>query len=364
MIISICIADRRRWCRSALVLGLALAFGNGLGARAASPAMDFQEVFQLLKSNLAGATEAGLSDAAAKGLIAELGPRVSLIESTAGDSATGAAVSAGVFEKHYGYVRVQKIGSGSAAELSAQYDGLCSTNVLKGLVLDLRYAGGADYSAAVAIADRFVATELPLVEWGEGWRKSTVKTNSISLPVAILVNRKTSGAAEALAGMLRYRDVGLLIGTNTAGQASVAKIFTLKTGQRLRVAVAPLKVADGRELPFTGIPADLGVTVASEDELAYYEDAYKVLAKAARAPSILTNDVHATATNRAPRRRMNEAELVRMSRDGQTIERDSPTVSPTLPVPEPAVPQVTDPALARALDLLKGLAVVQQFRSI
>ena len=31
-------------------------------------------------------------------------------------------------------------------------------------------------------------------------------------------------------------------------------------------------------------------------------------------------------------------------------------------VPEPEIPVVSDPALARALDLLKGLAVVRQTR--
>ena len=34
--------------------------------------------------------------------------------------------------------------------------------------------------------------------------------------------------------------LGLLIGTNTAGQASMAREFLLKTGQRLRLAIAPV----------------------------------------------------------------------------------------------------------------------------
>jgi C-terminal processing protease CtpA/Prc len=100
-----------------------------------------------------------------------------------------------------------------------------------------------------ALADRFFAGEEPMVDWGEGWKKSSIKTNALAIPITILVNRKTSGAAEVLAGILRYRQLGLLIGTNTAGQASMAREFALKTGQRLRVAVAPVKVTDGHELP-------------------------------------------------------------------------------------------------------------------
>ena len=218
----------------------------------------------------------------------------------------------------------------------------------------------------LALADLFLAAEHPLVDWGEGWKKSSAKTNAISLPVAVLVNRMTTGAAEALAGMLRHRDVGLLLGTNTAGQASMAKEFTLKTGQRLRIAVAPLRVADDKELPFSGIKPDIEVAVDPLDELAWFENAYKVLAKPSVTAAGSTNDNVAALTNRAPRRRLNEADLVRMTREGQSQVRDGSPLSGNIQVKaEDQIPQVVnDPALARAIDLLKGLAVVQQFRSI
>jgi hypothetical protein len=66
-----------------------------------------------------------------------------------------------------------------------------------------------------------------------------------------------------------------------------------------------------------------------------------------------------TGTNRLVRRlRLNEAELLRERREGLsegdlTGGRDR----------EVDKPMVYDPALARALDLLKGLAVVRQSRS-
>ncbi len=343
-----------------------LLVGEIAGAATPSSSVDFQEVYQLLKANLAGATDASLSEAAVKGLLSELGTRASLVDDQAADGgnhATQTPVTSEVFEKNYGYFRVQRLTTGTADAMRSQFNQLRATNSVKGLVLDLRYAGGQDYGAAAALADLFMANETVLVDWGEGVRKSSTKTNAISVPVALLVNRKTSGAAEALAGMLRHREVGLLIGTNTAGQASMSKVFTLKTGQRLRVAVAPLKVADGRELPESGMKPDISVVVSPEDELAYYEDAYKVLAKGFKVTTAPTNDLHASTTNRSPRRRMNEAELVRMSREGQTIDRETVAANPTPPLPEPIVPVVTDPALARALDLLKGLAVVQQFRA-
>src|SRR5947207_3082897 len=83
-----------------------------------------------------------------------------------------------------------------------------------------------------AIADLFFSTEKPLLDYGDGLIKSKVKTNAFSLPLTVLVNRQTTGAAEAFAGILRQAQVGLLLGTNTAGKATIGKEFTLQTGQR------------------------------------------------------------------------------------------------------------------------------------
>ena len=347
---------------AALWLGVGILVSRGTAAEA----MDFSEVYQLLKANLAGVSDRELNAAAVKGLLEQLGSKATLVEEgalPASANASRSSVSAEMFDRHFAYLRINALASGVGAEVQSSYDRLRSTNSLKGLVIDLRYAGGQDYAAAVSLADRFFAAETALVDWGEGWKRSSAKTNAISLPMAVLVNRKTSGAAEALAGILRLRDVGLLIGTNTAGQASMAKIFPLKTGQRLRVAVAPLKVADGVELPLSGMKADIEVEVSPEDERAYYNDAFKVIAKPAKLLNLATNESIAAGTNRTPRRRLNEAELVRMNRDGQSLEREPVSANPTPPVPELSLPMVNDPTLARALDLLKGLAVVRQFRS-
>ena len=323
--------------------------------------MQFEEVFNLLRAHLAGMKDTELSRVAAEGLIEKLGPRVTLVGGAAAAGNTNTEpVLARVFDGAFGYVRVGRIVAGVEKEFNAAVDGLRSTNRLKGLVLDLRYSTGLDYSAAVGIADKFFGSEQPLVDWGEGVKKSTDKPKAISGPVAVLVNAGTRGAAEALAAILRHTDVALLIGTNTAGQAAMAKEFTLKTGQRLRIAVAPLKVGDGKELALGGLKPDITIEVNPENERQWFDDAFKVLPKPGATASVATNEATtiASSTNRAPRRRLNEAELVRMNREGKDVETNNATARP----PEPALPMVNDPALARALDLLKGLSVVQQFR--
>jgi len=58
------------------------------------------------------------------------------------------------------------------------------------------------------------------------------------------------------------------------------------------------------------------------------------------------------------RPRFNEAELVRERRDGPVTDGDLAGATPA----EQDKPVVHDPVLGRALDFLKGLAVVRQTR--
>ena len=57
--------------------------------------------------------------------------------------------------------------------------------------------------------------------------------------------------------------------------------------------------------------------------------------------------------------RPNEADLIRARRDGQSLDGELPLSRGA----EPEKPLLRDPALARAVDLLKGLAVVRATRN-
>jgi hypothetical protein len=77
-------------------------------------------------------------------------------------------------------------------------------------------------------------------------------------------------------------------------------------------------------------------------------------AATAPAPSLVAG------TNRPARRpRPTEADLVRARREGLPLDAKVVTSREV----EPPRPVLQDPALARAVDLLKGLAVVRQGRS-
>jgi len=326
---------------------------------------NLDEVYQLLRSNLDGVSQANLDRAAVKGLLEQLPGQVMLEESNSAaiPPASDTLGKIALYDDSYAYVRIARVEGNLAEKLRASYDGLARTNKskVKGVVLDLRFAAGNDYGAAAAAADCFLNSDQPLLEWGTGSARATKKTNAIAAPVAILVNSQTAGAAEALAAALREADIGLILGGTTAGQAKNFKEFLLRNGEKLRIATAPIKLGDGTTLAH-GLKPDIEVEASVADERAYMEDPYKTLHPPVPAKNDSSTTSSPSSTNQPSRRPPNEAELVRERRAGETLDYDPDEMSPRIIAApeEPARPVIADAALARALDLLKGLAVLQQ----
>jgi hypothetical protein len=213
------------------------------------------------------------------------------------DATHAELVKSVVLENSVAYLRVGDVGKNLAGEVASAQTALAVTNKIAGTVLDLRFADGDDLAAAKATASLFAAKTLPL---------------------AILVNGETRGAALALATSLRAARDGLVYGS-----------------------------------PAAELQPDIAVTVNAADERAYLKNPYAALA------SNETNDVAATNTFVPFIDHTSEADLVREKiKDGDQDENSMP------PRPAgPPKPYIHDPVLARAVDLIKALAVQRQWHA-
>ena len=140
-------------------------------------------------------------------------------------------VKSAVLESNVAYLRVGQVGNGLADNWTRRIAQLTATNKIAGVALDLRFADGNDYAAAVATADLFATKKMPLLEWGNEVEESHPAKEPIPGPLMVLVNGGTSGAAEALAAALREADAGLIFGNPTAGLAMTTRDFPLKNGE-------------------------------------------------------------------------------------------------------------------------------------
>jgi hypothetical protein len=331
---------------SGILLVAFAAVAGRSGTAATLPA--FEALSGLIQSNLTGVTDADLDKAATQGLVSGFKGRVVLATTNAPAKGGALIAKQSNFDDAVGYVRVARIAGGLPEQLRGAIAAQGKEKALKGLVLDLRFANGLDYAVAGKVASMFIAEPQVLLEWEGGKASAASNAVPIRLPMVVLVNAQTRGAAEALAAVLRETKAALVIGGKTAGEASVFREFALPDGQRVRIAAGAVKLGSGEALPTDGLTPDIAVTVSLADEKAYQADPYRVLKKAG------ATEETAAATS-TPRRRINEAELVRMQKEW-LLDADEPL--PTTKA-DPVKPIVRDPALARGLDLLKALAIVK-----
>jgi hypothetical protein len=128
--------------------------------------------------------------------------------------------------------------------------------------------------------------------------------------------------------------------------------FPLKNGEQLRIATHPVKLGNG--MAISHVSPDIAVTVNPDDERAYMKSPYVSLTRNEVAPTMATNDFLSFVDHTS------EADLVREKlKDGEDA---GPAVSaPAKTAPKP-VSVIQDPVLARAVDLIKGLAIVHESR--
>ena len=317
-----------------VVLGAVLAaFAQDLWAKSPT-ASRLEEIYSVIRTNLTGIDREQFEKEAIRSLIRRTGGNAELVRKRPIDRGPLMEPSK-VYEQSFGYLRIRNVEAGLAEAIESGVAALQPKGELGGLMLDLRFAQGRDYQAAVLAADKFLSSERTQLVVGERHLRSTATEKPISGPITVLVNSETEGAAEALAAILQRNRIGLVIGSKTAARTKAFSEFTLRDGDKLRVATGEVKFDDGSPVSVKGLSPDIPVRVNPDHERLFFSDAY------------------ATPSGRKQRRRVNEAQLVRQLRQklnpGEKVESVAEI---------DAGKEVFDPVLGRALDLLKGLKSV------
>src|SRR5438093_5398429 len=125
----------RRFRRLVLGVCCLMAVGDRSWGTPDKEPIHFQEVYDLLKANLAGATDAQLNEAAVRGLLDQLAAKVSVVGEPPRVTTAAAPISSLVFERSYGYFRLTRLAAGTDQEFQAAYEQLQATNTLKGLIV-------------------------------------------------------------------------------------------------------------------------------------------------------------------------------------------------------------------------------------
>jgi len=132
------------------------------------------------------------------------------------------------------------------------------------LILDLRGDPGGDLSAAVDIASIFVRQGTLVYQTGRDGNRTPLDVNrrfyiNSPKPLVVLVNKNSASGAEIIAAGIRANDVGVVIGSQTAGCVGTGQPRDLPDGGLLLVTITKIQDAKtGADLngPGRGIVPD------------------------------------------------------------------------------------------------------------
>ncbi|OGT23313.1 MAG: peptidase S41 [Gallionellales bacterium RIFOXYB12_FULL_54_9] len=270
------------------------------------------------------------------------------------------SVKAKLIEPGYGFIRVTQFQEHTGENMATALEKMVHDNkgALNGMVLDLRNDPGGLLDGAVAVSAAFLAKDA-LVVYTEGrteeakmrltaapehYMRGSSKSDYIkkipesikSVPLVVLVNGGSASASEIVAGALQDHKRGVIMGTQTFGKGSVQTILPLGNNTAIKLTTARYYTPNGRSIQAKGI-----------------------------IPDILVDDPSTAAADSVFRLRESDLDK-HLINDKQPEEKisvpaksEAPVKGKTDPVSPAEFGSKNDYQLNQALNLLKGMKILQ-----
>jgi carboxyl-terminal processing protease len=172
-----------------------------------------------------------------------------------------------------GVVKALVLTKGKAQEIAEKIKSLQKKGAKK-LILDLRYNSEGDEDEGVAVANLFLGKGTIGTLQGQKYEKVTYTADPqkkiTDLPLIVLVNRGTAGAAELVAAAIQENQRGDVLGDKSFGEGSVQKLIEVPDGSALILSVAKYYTPNGKIIQDNGITPN--ILVASTDDLPVVSD--------------------------------------------------------------------------------------------
>ena len=167
-----------------------------------------------------------------------------------------------------GYLEVKALTPGKAAEVARAVRELTEQGAER-LVLDLRSNALGDQREAVKLANLFIDNGLLVYLEGQKYPRKEFTADArqtiSNLPLVVITNRATAGAAELAAAAILDRRRGQIVGEKTFGLGAEQKTIAMDDGSALILSVAKYYRPSGKAIQDGGINPTLLVSEAEAD---------------------------------------------------------------------------------------------------
>jgi len=174
-----------------------------------------------------------------------------------------------------GYIKLEALNKGKSQEIASKIKSLEKSGAKK-ILLDLRYCAEGDESEGIATANLFLNHGTITYLQGQKFPRQAFNADPskaiTNLPVAVLVNRGTSGPSEIVAAALLENARGDIVGDKTFGDGSIQKTLDLPDGGALILSVAKYYSPSGKAIQDTAITPNVVVADSLDDGISPDDD--------------------------------------------------------------------------------------------
>ena len=173
-----------------------------------------------------------------------------------------------MLEEGIGEIRVDALTKGKSQEVAAKIKALERSGAKK-LILDLRDCAQGEEAEGVATANLFLNHGTITYLQGQKYPREAFNAEPAkavtNLPLVVLVNHGTAGAAEIVAAAVLENARGDLVGDKTFGDGSVEKLIELPDGGALILSIAKYYSPLGKAIQDTAVTPNVLVADTGEE---------------------------------------------------------------------------------------------------
>jgi carboxyl-terminal processing protease len=179
-------------------------------------------------------------------------------------------------EQQIGYIKVPILSKGQSEAVQAAVSDAIKRGAQR-IILDLRGSAGGELKEGVAVANLFLKSGTIVKTIG---RKEKVLATYeakpeqaiTDLPVAVIIDHTTAGAAEIVAAAILENQRGELVGSRTFGVGSEQELFPLEDGSAFLLTTARYASPAGKVFMTEGVSPSVEVKRADLAEVATPDD--------------------------------------------------------------------------------------------